>query len=88
MNAVKEYASNFSRSIELSLDKKLQSSMETGLKHFRQNGKGSVNLRREYEMMLIQKMEQKARTLRSDSNRFYQSWTAAWRVEALVMDDK
>ena len=88
MNGIKEYASNFSRSIELSLDKKLQKAKETGLNHFRQNAKGSVNLRREYEMMLIQKMDQKARILRSDFNRFYQSWTGAWRVEVLVMDDK
>lgn len=88
MNAVKGSIYSFGRSIELPLDKKLQSAKETGLKHFKQNAKGSANLRREYELLLVQKMEQKATKLQSDFNCFYRSWTGAWRVEELVMDDK
>lgn len=88
MSAVKDSVYSFGRSIELPLDKKLKSAKETGLKYFKQKAKGSANLRQEYELLLIQKMEQKATKLQSDFNCFYRSWTAAWRVEELVMDDR
>lgn len=83
MNAIRtDYFDGFDKSSEIPLSKRLQKAKETGLKHFKEKAKGSMNLRREYELILTNKMEKKALSLRHDYNRFDRSWTGAWRVEA------
>lgn len=74
------YLSDFDRSNEQPLKKRQEGAKETGLKYFRERAKGSMNLRREYESVLINKIEGKNSSLRHDFNRFDQSWSGAWRV--------
>lgn len=71
---------DFSPSIQVSLSRRLSNAKEVGLKHFREKAKGSMNLRRELESLLKNKMDEKATSLRSDWNRFEQLWKGVWRV--------
>lgn len=71
---------NFSRSIEVPLDKIIAIARGVALRCFGEKAKGSMSLRRGFELTLRRKMEKKEMSLRDDYNRFYQSWTKARKV--------
>ena len=78
---------NFNLSTQVSLSIRVTLAKKMGLKHFQEKAKGSMNLRRECEWLLRKKIDEKTSSLRSDWNRFVQSWSKVWRVEVLLMND-
>ena len=80
-------AANFNPSTQVLLSSRVSNAKENGLKHFQEKAKGSMNLRRECESLLKNKIDEKTASLRSDWSRFEQSWIKVWRVEVLLMND-
>ena len=78
---------NFSRSIEVPLDKKISIARGVALRCFGEKAKGSLSLRRGFELTLTRKMEKKEESLRDDYNRFYRSWTKARKVGYAVITE-
>ena len=71
---------NFSRSIEVPLDMKISTARGVALRCFGEKAKGSMSLRKGFELTLTRKMEKEEQSLRDDYNRFYRSWTKARKV--------
>ena len=71
---------NYRQSMEVTLDKKLSRAKGVAIDYFREKAEGSIGLRQRHEGSLNRMMDEKGNSLRSDSNRFHESWTRALRV--------